>query len=210
MGCFDSVESIYCFDTEKVKDLPEGIDLNNWDAVYSKDLDGIIFFPEISTYSGDQQFHVATHELCHALLDSEGDQRHGTFIVEGEVELLALIFSTSLGLHPEPTYPNGVLAAAWLNDLFGEKQVRDAIIANELEEKIDESLEEGAYAKINIGGYMAEYDIDPKTGRNAEIELLCHLSKELGKTDIGKKHLKTISDSFEGVNIKYFEKILSS
>ena len=164
----------------------------------------------MSLYSEDQQFHVTAHELCHALLESDNDQKQNAFIIEGETELLALSFSTSLKLNPESTYPNGVLAAMWLNDLFGGKQVRDAIIANKLEEMIDETLEVGTCAKINLGGHMAEYGIEPELGRNAEIELLCHLSKTLGKTDVGKKWLEILANTFDDVDVRHFKEILSS
>lgn len=207
---FDKTISVYTINPNEISNLLEGVSLDNYDASYSKKLHGIILYPIFATYTQAQQFHVVVHELCHALLDSKVDQRQNAFIVEGETELLALSFSMSLGIDPEATYPNGVFTAMWLNDLFGGKQVRDAIIENELEKMIDEVLEVGTCAKINLGGNLAEHDAKPKLGRNAEIELLCHLSKTLGKADIAEKWLEKITDTFDDVDVRYFKKILSS
>lgn len=206
---FDDVKSIYWLDAGKAKNLPEGVDISNWDAIYSKELGGIVFFPEISLYSEDQQFHVTTHELCHALLESFNDQKQNAFIIEGEVELMALSFSRMLEIEDaKPTYPNGVFVAAWLNTLFGGQEVREAIIADHLNDMIDGVVGDGACRQINIGGGLAD-SYESEIGRNAAIEVLCHLSKSMDKANIGEEFLKD-STNFEGVDIKYFKRILSS
>ena len=207
---FDAVENAYTIDIEKVENLPEGASLNNIEATYIRKLDGIVLYPIIKTYPEDRQFHVMTHELCHALLSgSDVNKNHADFIVEGETELLAFTFTKSLGMESMLAYPNGVLVAAWLNDLFGAEQVRNAIIADNLDSIIDEVIGSGTYAKINLGGYMSECGIEAEAGRNAAIELLCHLSKALNKTDVGEKWLGEFTNIFGGVDSKYFKKILS-
>lgn len=206
---FNDVKSIYWLDAEKVKNLPEGVDISGWDAAYSKELGGIIFFPEILLYSEDQKFQVTTHELCHALLESDNDQKQNAFIIEGEVEFMALVFSRMLlEINPEPTYPNGVITAEWLNCLFGSKKVFEAIINNRLDDLIDSVAGDGACHQINVGGSMAESN-GSTVGRNAAIEVLCHLSKKLDKVYVGEEYLE-YSATFEGVDTRYFKKILSS
>ena len=205
---FDKVKSIYWLDSQKVKNIPDGVDLDTWDAAYSKKLSGIIFFPKMSTYSSDQQFHVTTHELCHALLESSNEQKQNAFIIEGEVEFMALVFSRMLEINPEPTYPNGVITAQWLNLLFGSKEVFGAIINNRLDDLIDSVAGDGACHQINVGGGMAESN-GSTVGRNAAIEVLCHLSKNLDKVYVGEEYLE-YSATFEGVDTRYFKKILSS
>lgn len=206
---FNAVKSIYWLDAAKVRNLPEGVDISSWDAAYSKKLSGIIFFPKVSTYSSDQRFHITTHELCHALLESDNDQKQNAFIIEGEVEFMALVFSRMLlEINPEPTYPNGVITAQWLNLLFGSKEVFGAIINNRLDDLIDSVAGDGACHQINVGGGMAESN-GSTVGRNAAIEVLCHLSKNLDKVYVGEEYLE-YSATFEGVDTRYFKKILSS
>jgi hypothetical protein len=201
-GKLDKLDKIRLLAPDEVFSRKESEDEAIWFlsmavAEYCPDEDTIYMYPNSLNYeNGEEFYYCVLHEVCHSLINSEV-----SMLNEGETDYLAMQVAEACGIEPNIAYIEATNAVVWLHDIYGQKEIIEALRSNTIKKLIDGDIKAGSYEKLN-DAISNSADGDTK-GIRATVDLLYELSKNKGKEDIGQDWLIQYTDVYASVGISF-------
>lgn len=223
---FEELQTIKIVDVNKIQDEKSKKAAKLCSAIYDREQNQILVMSDSSVLKSGRILTTLVHETIHSLLTSSHSNNLSR-LSEGSVDYYTSVVEKEYDLDKDLSYPSEATTYLWLVRVYGEEAAIDAARKEQLETLIDNGSKPGMGERMNYSFAFVldtmqrpEAYGDKRAGivtyfANVELDILCHLAVNEGKSEDVADLLDWLegffTDNYQAsIDTKYFKKLLKN